>query len=216
MVDAAQAKLRVQGGPNSGQTIPLSERPITLGRRADNDIMVDETTVSRRHALIMSTPAGFVLRDLNSTNGTFVNSDKIAVGEHPLKHGDRIRLAGAEMTFVFRQEGDSTRSMAAVDSPATGAISLDRSQAPQPDEQEAAEPEPAGKDAELLKFLESKKGDVVSREEIARFVWPELPMGSQTNQEIDEAVVLLRDEIEDDPSSPERLITVGEFGFMLI
>ena len=53
MVDVAQASLRVQGGPNSGQEIPLTGAPFTLGRRADNDMMVDETTVSRRHALIM-------------------------------------------------------------------------------------------------------------------------------------------------------------------
>jgi putative peptide zinc metalloprotease protein len=48
--------------------IPLTGNPITLGRRSDNDIVVDETTVSRRHALVMDTPAGFVVRDLSTTN----------------------------------------------------------------------------------------------------------------------------------------------------
>jgi pSer/pThr/pTyr-binding forkhead associated (FHA) protein len=91
----------------------LAGPPITLDRRADNDIFVDETTVSRRHALIMETPAGFVLRDLNSTNGTFLNRDKVDTTERVLKHGDRIQLAGSETVFVFRQEG-----------PATGSISI--------------------------------------------------------------------------------------------
>ena len=216
MVDVAQASLRVQGGPNSGQEIPLTGNPLTLGRRADNDVMVDETTVSRRHALIMSTPAGFVLRDLNSTNGTFVNSGKLPLGEHPLKHGDRIHLAGSDIIFVFRQEGADTQQMKAVDAPATGAIKLDQSLVQQPREAEAAEPQPAAKEVELQRFLESRKGNVASREEIARFVWPELPPGSEANNAMDEAVELLRAQIEDDPSNPVHLITVGEFGYLLV
>ena len=74
----------VLGGPNGGMTIPLSERPVTLGRTWGSDILVDESTVSRRHALIMETSAGFILRDLNSTNGTFVGHDKMGQTERPL------------------------------------------------------------------------------------------------------------------------------------
>ena len=101
----------VLGGPNGGMTIPLSERPVTLGRTWDSDILVDESTVSRRHALIMETSAGFILRDLNSTNGTFVGHDKMGQAERPLKNGDRIRLAGSQITFIFRQERPATVGM---------------------------------------------------------------------------------------------------------
>ena len=89
MVDSAQVNLVVQGGPNSGRAIPLSGRPVTMGRRADNDVLVDHTTVSRRHALVMETPGGFVLRDLNSTNGTFVNNSKVGMGDRGRCHGGR-------------------------------------------------------------------------------------------------------------------------------
>ena len=208
--------MRVQGGPNSGQEIPLTGAPFTLGRRADNDMMVDETTVSRRHALIMDTPSGFVVRDLNSTNGTFINRDKIGVGEHPLKHGDRIRLAGAEVVFLFRQEGNSTQSMSTLDSPATGAIELGKGPPAETSEHEPAEPEPVSKDQELQRFLESRRGNVASREEISRAVWSELPVDSESNSAMEEAVERLRAEMEDDPSNPVHLITVGEFGYMLI
>lgn len=111
MVNSARASLLVRGGLNSGMSIPLTGGPLALGRRSDNDLLVDDTTVSRRHALIMETPSGFVVRDLNSTNGTFVSEGKIGQAERPLKHGDRVRLAGSKATFIFSQENPSTVQM---------------------------------------------------------------------------------------------------------
>ncbi len=213
----------VQGGPNSGMIVPLMGNPLTLGRRSDNDVMDDETTVSRRHALVMETPSGFVLRDLNSTNGTFINGNKLGVGEHILKHGDRLRLAGSGVTYQFRQEGSDTKQLK-VESPATGSFDMGAPPVqaaqiePPPPEPAApdAEPQPAGKEAELLRFLESRKGSAVSREELARFVWPELAPGSTTNQEIDQTIERLRGQVEPDPSRPIHLITVGEFGYLWV
>ena len=215
MAESAHATLMVHGGPNNRQTIPLAGRPITLGRRPDNDIVVNEGTVSRRHALIMETPDGFVVRDLSSTNGTFVNRDKIGSKEHVLKHGDRIRLAGSEVSFVFRQEGASTLKLR-VESPRAGADDLSSRASSVGTEATETAPRPEGKELDLLRFLESKEGAPVSREEIARFVWPELPMGSATNQEMDRTVERLRAQIEEDVSRPVRLITVGEYGYLLI
>ena len=212
---AAVATLMVQEGANSGKEITLTERPLTLGRRADNDVMVDHTTVSRRHALVMDTPVGFVLRDLNSTNGTFLNRGKLDATERPLKHGNRIRLAGSDLTFVFRQEGADTQPMR-LDAPVTGAIRLPEQPVPEPVAAEQPAAEPVAKEAALLRYLESKKGTAVSREDIARSVWPELPPGAQVNQEIDQAVDRLRSQMEDDPSKPTHVISVGEFGFLLL
>ena len=273
MASYGDAGLLVQGGPNSGMLLPLSGRPVTVGRRADDDVVIDEITVSRKHVLIMETPSGYVLRDLNTTNGTFLNRVKVGVGEQLLKHGDTIRLAGSQITLIFRHEGSDTQKMG-IGAPATGAIRLDSAPAqtpgqppqpqpvapmqpppqpqpaapmqPPPQPQPAAtmlpppqpppaapsepppimpaepvppaakQPQPAGKEAELLRFLESRRGTAVSGEEIARFVWPELPAGAAASQEIARAVELLRAEIEDDPSRPTHLITVGEFGYLLL
>ena len=131
-----------------------------------------------------------------------------------LKHGDRIRLAGSDMTFIFRQEGPSTQPMG-VGAPATGAFVVAKGSSEQAD-QPAADPQLEGKEADLLRFLESQKGTPVSREDIARSVWPELPTGSATNQVIDDAIEGVREHIEEDPESPAKLITVGEFGYLLI
>ena len=64
--------LVVEGGPNAGVTVTLTASHTTLGRHADNDVVFDEALVSRRHAVIIETGSGFFIRDLESTNGTFL------------------------------------------------------------------------------------------------------------------------------------------------
>ena len=108
MVTIRHATLTVHGGPRDGLAILLGERPITMGRRPDNDVVIDDATVSRRHAMIMSTAYGYVLRDLSSANGTYVNDRKIASMGHLLSSHAIIRLAGSEVTLFFRQEAVST------------------------------------------------------------------------------------------------------------
>lgn len=214
MVDP-RANLMVQGGPNSGQAIPLAGRPITMGRRPDNDVVVDDDTVSRRHALIIESPDGYVLRDLTSTNGTFVNKKKVGAIEHLLKHGDTIRLAGSQSTFVFRDEGKATRTIE-VESPRTGAISLSNDVAPEAVSVEDTLSSKSGKAVELMRFMDSRKGSAVSRDDIARHVWPELAPSSSTNDVIDETIQQLREELEEDAEKPMQLITVGEYGYLLL
>ena len=82
-----RASLRIRGGQDNGLTIPLSGGAVILGRGSDNDVDVDDETVSRRHALITETPDGFVLRDLGSANGTYLDRDKIDHRDHHLRHG---------------------------------------------------------------------------------------------------------------------------------
>lgn len=71
---------------------------VSLGSGSDNDIRIDSTFVSRHHAEIISGPTECVLRDLNSTNGTFVNSKRIK--RHALKHGDRILLGKKRFEYI--------------------------------------------------------------------------------------------------------------------
>ena len=206
-----QASLSVQGGPNSGMMITLSDGPVVLGRGVDNDGDIDHETVSRRHAVIMEASNGFVVRDLNSANGTFLNRVKLAEGEHPLSNGDKIRIGGSEVAFFFRQKGPSTVKMR------RGAGS-DPAEVREDAEAEASPERPLSqKDSELLKYLESKRGVAVRREEIAGSVWPERPLDELlTSQEIDRAILRVRTHIKDDPRMPKHLITAGEYGYLLV
>lgn len=70
---------------------------LTIGRKHSNDIVIDNLAVSGNHARIESVATTFVLRDLDSTNGTFVNKEKITL--HNLRHEDVIMIGKHELVF---------------------------------------------------------------------------------------------------------------------
>ena len=70
---------------------------LTIGRNPDNDIVIDNAAVSGYHARIESVAASFVIRDLNSTNGLFVNKKKVET--HALQHNDIISIGKHELVF---------------------------------------------------------------------------------------------------------------------
>lgn len=78
-------------------TFPLRQTVITIGRRPDNHLSIDDPRVSRTHAQIRATRGRYVLFDLNSTGGTFVNGQRVT--HQALKPGDVISLAGFSMIY---------------------------------------------------------------------------------------------------------------------
>lgn len=70
-------ELRVVAGPDAGLEISLGLPILRLGTAPDNDVVLTDRAVSRRHAEIRMTPSGLLLRDLGSTNGTFINDVRI-------------------------------------------------------------------------------------------------------------------------------------------
>jgi pSer/pThr/pTyr-binding forkhead associated (FHA) protein len=89
--------------------IPLDKDLITIGRKAENDIAIDNQAVSGFHAKIFKDPEGFSIEDLNSLNGTFVNGQRIA--KSPLNNADVI-LVGVHTLEVIaepRKGMDSTK-----------------------------------------------------------------------------------------------------------
>ena len=87
----------IQGGT---KIIPLDRQVINIGRRLDNQLVIDDPRVSRLHAQLRITKGNYILFDLNSTGGTFINGQRtIQVVLHP---GDVISLAG--VTLIFGQD----------------------------------------------------------------------------------------------------------------
>jgi two-component system, cell cycle response regulator len=98
-----QAYLIMISGRQVGKQFKLVGELLWIGRHLQNEIIVDDEGVSRKHAFIERRGGTFLLRDNESTNGVFVNNNKVM--QHELKEGDRIRVgSGAILKFSFQDE----------------------------------------------------------------------------------------------------------------
>jgi putative peptide zinc metalloprotease protein len=113
---AAAFRLIIRTGPNPGVVIDLTKEVSMMGRDVTNDVVLGDAEVSRQHARITRTPAGFVLEDLGSTNGTFVNGERLAA-PRVLNAGDLIGV-GENVTLTF--ESTAPESAATVMGAAVG------------------------------------------------------------------------------------------------
>lgn len=91
------AKLSGMSGDFKGQEFPVEQGEITIGRKTDNTISIDHPTISSHHCRILHSGTGCILQDLDSTNGTRVNSRDIK--EIALHHKDLIQLGSIEFLF---------------------------------------------------------------------------------------------------------------------
>ncbi len=83
------ARLVIEQGPEPEQVFTLGQAPQTIGRSANNGIVINDAEISRRHAQITPQGENYILEDLGSTNGTFINGTRL---NQPtaLKHGDSV------------------------------------------------------------------------------------------------------------------------------
>jgi pSer/pThr/pTyr-binding forkhead associated (FHA) protein len=86
---ASQYKFVMRSGPNVGKEYPLEAQEISIGRDATNVIAINDAEVSRRHARMEQRGSAYVIQDLGSTNGTFVNGTRIT-GMQVLNPGDTV------------------------------------------------------------------------------------------------------------------------------
>lgn len=96
---APDFRLVVKSGPNPGTPFDLTKEVTLLGRDVTNDITLGDAEVSRQHARLTQTPGGYVLEDLGSTNGSFVNGERL-VAPRVLASGDLIGM-GENVTLSF-------------------------------------------------------------------------------------------------------------------
>ena len=95
------ALLVVLRGPNTGARFLLDDDEVMSGRHPESDIFLDDVTVSRKHAVFRRTPGGFVVRDVGSLNGTYVNRE--LVDEITLKTGDEVQIGKFRLVFYASQ-----------------------------------------------------------------------------------------------------------------
>ena len=176
----------------------------TIGRAIENDIVVTNKRVSREHAQIHREGQRLFLEDLGSSNGTFLNDERLLILTE-LRDNDRITIGDVIFTF---HDPDTT----SVDNPfpdlevdtAGGIVRVDRKYV-------SLSP----KEYALLIYLHAKNGQVCSKDEIGRAVWPEYESGGIFDYQIENLVRRLRTRIEYEPNAPQLLLTVRGLGYKL-
>jgi hypothetical protein len=88
------------GGGRAGETFSLDGDRLTVGRRPDSDIFLDDVTVSRDHAIVVRRGSEFFLDDCGSLNGTYVNRRRIE--SHRLTDGDELQIGKYKLAFFSR------------------------------------------------------------------------------------------------------------------
>ncbi|CAN5799913.1 hypothetical protein BH24ACT8_BH24ACT8_11220 [soil metagenome] len=91
------ALLIVLRGPNSGARFLLDADEVSSGRHPNSDIFLDDVTVSRRHAVFARVDAGYVVRDVGSLNGTYVNRTRI--DQARLEQGDEVQIGKFRLVY---------------------------------------------------------------------------------------------------------------------
>jgi ABC transport system ATP-binding/permease protein len=89
----------INSGPRKGENLLIKKLPLMIGRIPPADLIIDSQGISRQHARLSGGSTGYVIEDLGSTNGTFVNGVRIQ-GSHPLKDGDVVRL-GLDINLIL-------------------------------------------------------------------------------------------------------------------
>jgi DNA-binding response OmpR family regulator len=188
----------------TGREHLLEGETTTIGRAVENDVVITSKRVSREHARVRREGWRTLLEDLNSTNGTFLNTERV-LAPVELQDGDHISIG--DVTFVFHDPDTTTR-----DTPfpeleldvAGGVVRINRREA-------ALSP----KEFTLLAYLYQQRGQVCSKDAIGGAVWPEYHEGVYDYQ-IENLVRRLRAKLEPDPADPQLLLTIRGRGYKLV
>ncbi len=112
-------RLVVRRGPQPNQQFLLTRDTVTLGRDITNDIVINDPEVSRHHARLIRTPSGYTFEDLRSTNGSFVNRQRLST-PYQMSNGDLVGL-GETITLVYEVVGEGVAATMVAPSGSPGA-----------------------------------------------------------------------------------------------
>ena len=187
----------------TGREHLLAGEVVMLGRALENDIVVTSKRVSREHARVRREGWHVILEDLDSTNGTFLNGERVL---SPVELRDQDQVMVGDVTLVFHDPDITVRESLFPDlevDVAAGVVRVDRrvlSLSP--------------KEFALLSYLYENRGRVCSKDEISGAVWPEYSEGVYDYQ-VENLVRRLRAKLELDPADPQLLVTIRGLGYKL-
>jgi len=213
MQPAPAPRLSIKRRDGSYSEIEWEEESLAIGRDGANNIIIDHPLASRRHARLERQEEGFSIRDLNSTNGTYINGEPLT-GEHLLNDQDQIIIADTIITF-HDPEATARGPLPpeVVKSLREEELRVDSQSKEVLIQGQVLKPQLTVKEFQLLELLYTRKGQVVSKDEIARAVWDYEVFDYNA---IDALIYRLRHRIEPNPSNPRYLLTQRGFGYKLM
>lgn len=202
--------LLIVEGPNPGRKILIDQQELVFGRDETCDLVIPERQVSRLHARISVTGDRYVLTDLDSKNGTFVNGQPLTE-PWSLQDGDEIQIAFCcKMAFV----GADATAPVILEEP-LGGLRMDLESKRVWVGGRELQPPLSIAQYRLLELLYEEPGRVYSRDQIVETVWPADDRDGISEQAIDALARRLRERLaEFDPDS-QYVITVRGHGFRL-
>ena len=171
-----------------GDEIVLDGSVSRIGREGDQEIAIDANAVSRQHAEIRRTGHGYLIADLESRNGTFVNGERLGEDPQPLRDGDEIVIAGVE---TLRFIDPMATPMAPAIGRLTGVWIDPESRAVWVDAQ-PVEPPLSERQQSLIELLAGNEGVVVDRQTIIETVWADVAAEGVSAEAIDALVKRLK------------------------
>jgi hypothetical protein len=209
-VFADTAMLLVVEGPVPGKRIYMDQPVLLVGRDDLCDLVIADRQVSRHHASISREDDHYVLRDLGSKNGTFLNGQEMD-GPQALQDGDEIQIAYCcKLTFVGAD--------------ATAPVVLEEQERGLRLDLESKRVWVAGQELDpplslaqyrLLALLYQEPGRVYSRDEVVEAVWPEDDREGISEQAIDALARRLRERLAEADPATQYVVTVRGHGFRL-
>ena len=188
----------------TGQEHRLENALTRMGRAVENEIVIVTKLASREHACIRREGRRTLLEDLGSTNGSYLNGQRIQ-GSVNLRDGDKLTVGGVE--FLFHDPDMTSRETPFPELDVNieaGEVRLNRMLV-----------QLSPKEFALLAYLHQNRGKVCSKDEIGREVWAEYQSGVFDYQ-IENLVRRLRTKIETDPNAPQLLLTIRGLGYKLV
>lgn len=196
-------RLIVQAGPSVGHEFVLIKDVVLLGRSDQCDIVIADPLVSRRHSQIACDGSYCSIEDLSSTNGTFVNDQRLTQ-PRVLRSGDRVRVADSVLVFDDPQATLTGLKLPALLLEPPNRVYLNRKAV-----------ELSGKEFALLVHLHDHADQICSKPDIAAAVWPDYD-GEVFDYQVESLVKRLRQKIEANPDEPRFIVTVRGRGYRLI
>lgn len=199
-------------GSLQGQRWSLVGETVLIGRGLDTEICVPDRQVSRHHARVRRTDDGYIIEDLDSKNGTHLNGASI---KEPvlLQDGDVIQIAVALELIFVDTEATMPLSRDDVVRLEIGRLRMDPQAHRVVVGDVEIEPPLSPPQYRLLEILYSNPEQVISRDEVAEYVWPGTKGIGVSNQAIDALVRRLRDRLAEVDSEHAYIVTVRGHGF---